>query len=111
MNPNRLPPRVTATADFRDCFFALVLMLGGCMASTNKPRPEIPPPVRIRDSVGEKSAAQRSASGGLQLEAEDQRWGIEAAKERKRRSDAARDNRAHSDPTKMPTGPVDIKAP
>ena len=111
MNPNRLPPRATATADFRGCFSALVLLLGGCMASTNKPRAEIPPATRIPDSVAEKSAAQRSASGGLQLEAEDQRWGIEAAKERKRRTDAARDSRKVSDPTKMPTGPVDIKAP
>jgi len=83
------------------------------MATTNKPRAEVPPPTRIRDSVAEKSAAQRSASGGLQLEDEDQRWGIEAAKERKRRSDAARDsqNRSLSDPAKTPTGPVDIRAP
>jgi hypothetical protein len=83
------------------------------MATVGKPRSETPPPARIRDSVAEKSAAQRSASGGLQLEEEDQRWGIEAAKERKRRSDAARDNqsRSVSDPAKAPTGPVDIRVP
>ena len=42
-------------------------------------------PARIPDSVPEKVAAQRAASGPqLQLEAEDDRWGIAAAQERKR---------------------------
>lgn len=86
--------------------------------ATAKPRPQTPPPppppgARIKDSVFEKAAALRSASGGLQLEQEDERWGIEAAKERKRRSEAARAAQSGSGaaPTRTPTGPVDIRAP
>jgi hypothetical protein len=42
---------------------------------------------RIKDSAPEKIAAQRAASPGLALEAEDDRWGLTAAAERRRAQD------------------------
>lgn len=42
---------------------------------------------RIKDSAPEKIAAQRAATPGLALEAEDDRWGLTAAAERKRAQD------------------------
>jgi hypothetical protein len=42
---------------------------------------------RIKDSAPEKIAAQRAAAPGLALEAEDDRWGLTAAAERKRAQD------------------------
>jgi hypothetical protein len=53
-------------------------------ACATKPatRAEPPPPARVSDSAPDKRAALRSV-GNLQLEQEDERWGIEAAKERK----------------------------
>ena len=46
---------------------------------------------RAKDSAPEKIAAQRAAGPhGLQLESEDQRWGIEAARERKREKEEAK---------------------
>ena len=66
------------------------LFLGSCARAGARPaaspaaQAEGRPP-RIPDSAPEKIAAQRAASGPqLQLEAEDDRWGIEAAQERKR---------------------------
>lgn len=59
---------------------ALALSLGACAASTQ--RSEAVTAQRLKDSTPERSAALRSATPGL--EAEDQRWGIEAAKQRKR---------------------------
>ena len=48
------------------------------------------PPPRLKDSVPERAAAQRAATPGLQLEAQDERWGVEAAKERKRQQEESR---------------------
>jgi hypothetical protein len=49
------------------------------------------PPARLKNSAPEKAAAQKSAApGSLQLEAEDERWGVEAAKERKRAEEERR---------------------
>jgi hypothetical protein len=47
-------------------------------------------PPRLKDSAPEKTAAQRAASPGLALEAEDARWGVTAAAERKRAQDDRR---------------------
>jgi hypothetical protein len=48
-------------------------------------------PPRMKDSAPEKVAAQRAAAPhGVQLEQDDERWGIEAARERKRQQDAAK---------------------
>ena len=62
-------------------------------------------PSRMKDSAPEKVAAQRSAAPhSVQLEADDERWGIEAARERKRQQDEAKP-RAASDKA------VDVKVP
>jgi hypothetical protein len=46
---------------------------------------------RDKDSAPEKIASQRAAGAHeLQLEQDDERWGIEAARERKRQKDAAK---------------------
>jgi hypothetical protein len=48
-------------------------------------------PSRMKDSAPEKVAAQRAAAPhSVQLEQDDERWGIEAARERKRQQDAAK---------------------
>jgi hypothetical protein len=68
----------------------MVLLIAGSMgaacARTPAPLPETP--ARIKDSVPEKIAAQRAATPGLALEREDERWGFEAARERRRAADA-----------------------
>lgn len=57
-----------------------VLLLGAGCART-APRPA-ETPARVKDSAPDKIAAQRAAAG-LNLEQEDQRWGVDAARERK----------------------------
>jgi hypothetical protein len=64
----------------------LVLALGA--ACRTAPRPETRSAARIPDSAPERAAAQRAASPGLGLEADEQRWGVEAARERRRQRDA-----------------------
>jgi hypothetical protein len=81
----------------------LCLGLGLAGACGTTPRPESRSAARIKDSAPEKVAAQRSAGPGLGLEADEQRWGIEAARERRRRQLEA--ERAASAP-----GPVDLHA-
>jgi hypothetical protein len=56
-------------------------------ACAGRPRTETVTAQRLKDSAPEKRAALRAATPGLDLEAEDERWGIEAAKERKRTRD------------------------
>jgi hypothetical protein len=60
------------------CLFAI-----GC-ASQPRPRPATAAAVRMQDSAPEKIAAQRAASGNLQLEQEDARWGFDAARARRK---------------------------
>jgi hypothetical protein len=55
----------------------------GC-ASAPRVRTEANAPVRVKDSAAEKLAAHRAASGNLRLEHEEERWGFEAARERRR---------------------------
>jgi hypothetical protein len=57
-----------------------VVMLCGC---ASRPSPEAATPPRINDSIPERSAALRAADGRLKLDVEEQRYGIEAAKERR----------------------------
>jgi hypothetical protein len=59
---------------------------------------------RMKDSAPEKIAAQRAAIAGANDEAEERRWGFEAARERKRRTDEKR-----SRPQDAPYGPVDFR--
>jgi len=62
------------------------LVAGGLSAglgcATRPPAPG-PNPPRAKDTVPEKSAALRAASGDLHLEEEDQRFGIEEARHRR----------------------------
>jgi hypothetical protein len=55
-------------------------------------RAEAPPAaeVRLKDSAPERAAALRAADRSLRLEEDEERWGIEQAKERERREAAAR---------------------
>jgi hypothetical protein len=84
---------------------AAVLLLVGC-ASGPRARPS--PESRVKDSAPEKIAAQRSATPGLQLEDEDQRWGIEAARARRQEADGKKQIR---DAALLPSGPVDLTRP
>lgn len=67
---------------------------------------------RIRDSAPEKAAAQRAATPGLNLEEEDDRWGISAAQERKRHLDDQDDAKRKAASTRdIQTGPTIESAP
>jgi hypothetical protein len=56
-------------------------LAAGCARPTSPP-PETP--ARVKDSAPDKIAAQRAAAApSLNLEGDDERWGIEAARERK----------------------------
>jgi hypothetical protein len=81
-------------------------LLSGACASA--PRPEATTPPRVKDSAPEKIAAQRAASGGLQLDREDERWGIEAAQERKRIAAEKKQAQTSAAPA-TPTGPADLR--
>jgi hypothetical protein len=78
-----------------------------CAACGAGPRSETESPSRINDSPPEKIAAQRAASRDLQLEREDQRWGIDAARERRKDKKQA----APQTPPPAQTGPVDLQRP
>jgi len=63
---------------------------------------------RMKDAAPEKIAAQRAAAPhGMQLEQEDQRWGFEAARERRREDDA---RKAQKRPTATDQA-VDVTTP
>lgn len=82
-----------------------LLLLGSC--ATAPKRTENPP--RMSDAAPEKVASQRAAAPhGLQLEQDDERWGIEAAKERRRQQDAAK---ARKQSTEQGAKNVDVTAP
>jgi hypothetical protein len=89
--------------------FVLGLSLASACAA-NQPRTETVAARRRDDTTPDKSAALRAATPGLQLEAEDERWGIEAAKERRR----PREPRVSKPQVPLPvagTATVDVKAP
>jgi len=78
-------------------------LLGVACAASPRPRPE----PRVKDSVPDKIAAQRAASGELNLEDDDERWGIEAARANRK---ADSDPQGQPSPTvPTPKGPVDLK--
>ena len=81
-----------------------LLFLLGC-ASGPQVRSSAEP--RLKDSAPEKVAAQRSAAR-LQLDAEDQRWGIEVARARRQAADQKK-----ALPEQLPpaAGPVDLSKP
>lgn len=71
------------------------LLLAAACASAPKRNESAAP--RMQDSAPEKVASQRAAAAHeLQLEQDDQRWGIEAARERKRQQDEAKARREPS---------------
>ena len=64
-----------------------VLGIAGACARATPPPPETA--ARVKDSAPEKIAAQRAAAApSLGLEREDERWGIEGARERKQAAPA-----------------------
>jgi len=78
-----------------------------CAACASTPRKEAQTTPRVKDSAPEKIAAQRAAANNLGLEADDQRWGIEAAQQRKReRAQQAAQPQAQQP---LPKGPVDLQ--
>jgi hypothetical protein len=85
---------------------ALALALGAAACVGSAQSPEAATAQRLKDSTPERSAALRSATPGL--EAEDQRWGIEAAKQR--RQDRAR-QAAAATATLQPATQVQVEAP
>ena len=65
---------------------AIGLVAASCAGSPKRPAATSG---RMKDSAPEKIAAQRAAAPhGAQLEQEDERWGFEAARERRRENDA-----------------------
>jgi hypothetical protein len=89
--------------------FALALALGAAACAGSPRRPEAATAQRLKDSAPERSAALRGATPGLALEAEDQRWGIEAAKQRK--LDRARTATPAPAPTFRAATQVQVEAP
>lgn len=87
---------------------ACALLMASCAASGA--RTETVASQRLRDSAPERSAAMRAATPGLDLEAEDQRWGIEAAKARRRRGDPRQSAPAAPAPGQGASS-VDVTAP
>ncbi|HVU52359.1 MAG TPA: hypothetical protein VHL80_16810 [Polyangia bacterium] len=91
--------------------FVRAFILGASLASAcaaSRPRTETVAARRLDDTAPDRSAALRAATPGLELEAEDARWGIEAAKERRR----ARDPRAGNPQPPLPAAgasTVDVK--
>jgi hypothetical protein len=101
------PTRPSKSHGWAAC--AAGLLLG--LACAAKAPPESRPPSRVKDSAPERAAALRAASGNLNLEAEDSRWGIEAA--RARDADAQKKATTAVIPMPSPTGrtPPDAGAP
>jgi hypothetical protein len=86
------------------CLLSVCLLCLAC-ATVSRPRAETPP--RVKDSLPDKVAAQRAASGNLRLEEDDERWGIEAARAN-RKTDS--DQPGQPTPTvSTPKGPVDLE--
>jgi hypothetical protein len=88
----------------------MVALLAGACARAPGPRAETP--ARVKDSAPEKIAAHRGASGGLELERESERWGFEAARERRRLADQrnAAPPLAAPPATEPASGAVDLRA-
>ncbi|HXJ21278.1 MAG TPA: hypothetical protein VMT03_13695 [Polyangia bacterium] len=75
--------------------FALAgVLLSACASSPKRPAEQ---PQRVPDSAPDRIAAQRAAAG-LQLEEEDERWGIEAARERKQRQEPRQEPKQEQQP-------------
>ena len=84
------------------------LLAAGLLAAAcaGPPRPRAETPARLKDSAPEKLAAQRAAMPGLGLEREDERWGFEAARERRRLAD---ERKQVTPASHVGAGPVDVR--
>ncbi len=94
--------------DSRDSMGRVARLLSVCLLSltcATSPRPQAEAPPRVKDSVPDKIAAQRAASGNLRLEEDDERWGIEAARAN-RKTDSDQGQPAPTVTT--PKGPADL---
>jgi hypothetical protein len=85
------------------CLLGLLAL--GCAAGP-RPRPET---ARVRDTPRERAAALNAADRSLQLETDEQRWGIAAARERQDEKKQQQQKQKQATP---PTarGPVDLRA-
>ena len=81
--------------------FVVACACGSFFACSSSAKPETKSPARINDSVPERSAALRSASG-LELAQSDSRWGTESAAERKRQQKEAQLASARSNVIPLP---------
>ena len=89
------------------CFRAIGIGLVALSCAGSPKRPEASSP-RIKDSAPEKTASQRSAGPhSVQLEPDDERWGFEAARERRRQNDA---RKAQQQPARADKA-IDVKIP
>jgi len=86
------------------------LLAAGLLAAAcaGPPRPRAETPARIKDSAPEKVAAQRAATPGLGLERDDERWGFDAARERRRLAD---ERQQVTPASHVAPGPVDLRGP
>jgi hypothetical protein len=86
------------------------LLAAGLLAAAcaGPPRPRAETPARIKDSAPEKLAAQRAATPGLGLERDDERWGFEGAREKRRRAD---ERKQVTPASHVMPGPLDLHAP
>jgi hypothetical protein len=98
---------MTTSTFLRTTILATGLLFAAC--ATSGPRTETVATHRLPDSAPERSAALRSATPGLDLEADDERWGIEAAKERKR--DRPKTVASKPAAPAAGAGSIDVKAP
>src|SRR5262245_42933041 len=90
-----------------------LLLATGLFVSACATTPKGPPtaaeaaPPRTRDSVPDKIAAQQAAAPhALQLESENERWGFDAARERRRAEEKRK-----TQPPPAGTKAVDVTAP
>jgi hypothetical protein len=83
--------------------FGAAALLSACASSQ---KPPVEQPQRVPDSAPDKIAAQRAAAG-LNLEEDDERWGIDAARERKQRAEQQQPSqKPAAPPTSGPAEPA-----
>jgi hypothetical protein len=96
---------MTTSSCLRVIGIGIGLVALSCAGSPKRPEASSP---RVKDSASEKVASQRAAGPhSLQLERDDERWGFDAARERRREEQArkAQKQTAASDKT------IDVTVP
>jgi len=97
---------MTGMTTFKLSRIVLVGALACACAAAPRPRPEAP--ARVADTAPDKAAALRAAPGNLHQQDDEDRWAIEAARERRRRADQEKVEAANRAAT---LGPVDNRQP